>query len=450
MLSSKITFYLSLFIAFIAYVGIAFFIPREEVYTFFTLYFVLFGTYLFQIGKAFQTNRFVPLLIFGIAARVIFLYSEPLLSNDYFRFIWDGRLFLNGLNPYLRTPVELMENSPGIFSDMPLLFEGMGNLSQANFTCYPPLNQLVFSAATFVFPDSIMANIFSMKLLILLAEIGTMYFGMKILQLLGKNIHCILFYSLNPFIIIELTGNIHWEGLMVFFLIVSLYYLLSNKMVVAGLFMAMAISMKLIPIVFLPFLLRKYPLKQLLVFYGSVLFFFVCSYIPFLRGQAFGNIIKTITLYFDHFEFNASIFYLVREIGFHVKGWNIIRTAGPVLTLISGIIIWYIALKKENKEWDKILKNMLFGLSIYFFFATTVHPWYISTLLILSVLTGYRYVVVWTGLIMLSYFTYSIEGFKENLYLTSIQYIIVFGFFFRELITGPLKDDWYVGKWIRR
>ncbi len=446
MYASKSIFRLSLLVSTLAYIAIAFFTPREDIYTFLALYFTLFGIYIFCLGKGYQSSRLIPLLVFGIFVRLLFLYSDPLLSNDYYRFIWDGRLFLNGLNPYLRTPVELMKDSQGIFPDMPLLFEGMGSLSQNNYTCYPPLNQLVFAGTTCIFPDSIMANIFSMKLLILLAEIGTMYFGMKILQLLKLNIHNILIYSLNPFIIIELTGNIHWEGLMIFFIIASVYFLLKEKMILAGLFMAMAISMKLIPIIFLPFLLRKIPLSKLLVFYVSTLFFFVCSYVPFLRGEAFNNIIDTVSLYFDHFEFNASLFYLIREIGYAFKGWNIIRTAGPVLTIISGCIIWYFALKKENVTWKNVLKNMLFALTIYYLMATTVHPWYISTLLVLSVFTGHRYVVLWSGLIMLSYFAYSLDGFKENLYLTMFEYLLVYALFFYEIFKGPSGSKKYIGQ----
>ncbi len=448
MLSSNSIFRSSLLLAFIGYIAMAFFVPREEFYQFFVLYIGLFGIYLFQIGKGYNSSRLITLLIFGVIVRAIFLYSEPLMSNDYYRFIWDGRIFLNGLNPYLRTPVDLMKDSQGIFSDMPLLFEGMGTLSQHNFTCYPPLNQLVFAGSSYIFPDNIMANVFSMKLIILLAEIGTMYYGMKILQLIGKNIHVILLYSLNPFIIIELTGNIHWEGLMIFFMVASLYYLMSNKMILAGLFMAMAISMKLIPIILLPFLLRKLSIRNLILFYGSVLFFFACSYIPFLRGNAFQNIIDTIFLYFDHFEFNASIFYLIREVGFQIKGWNIIRTAGPVLTFLSGLIIWMYALKKENSQWPLIFKNMLLALTIYYFLATTVHPWYISTLLMLSIFTGYRYIILWSGLIMLSYFTYSVPDFKENLYLISLEYVLVFILFFMELYKGPWRGKRFMSQLI--
>ncbi len=448
MFASVSFFRTSLLVSLIGYILIAFLVPREDIFTFFSVYFLLFIIYILNLGRGYQSNRFIPLLVFGIIARVIFLYSDPLLSNDYYRFIWDGRLFLNGLNPYLRTPVELMKDSEGIFADMPLLYKGMGELSQQNFTCYPPLNQLVFAGTTAIFPDSIQANVFSMKLLILLAEIGTMFFGMKLLQILKMNIHNILLYSLNPFIIIELTGNVHWEGLMIFFVIAGIYFLIKDKMVLAGLFMAMAISMKLIPIVLLPFFLLKIGWRKLILFYASTAFFFLCSYIPFLRGNAFNNIIDTISLYFDHFEFNASIFYLIREVGYQFRGWNIIRTAGPVLSLISGFLIWYFALKKENRDWRVILKNMLFALSVYYFFATTVHPWYISMLLILSVFSGYRYVVIWTGLIMLSYFAYSVEGFKENLFLTSLEYIFVFSFLIFELKKGTVESNRLLGQMV--
>ena len=47
----------------------------------------------------------------GIACRVIFMPAIPNLSQDFYRFIWDGQLMVQGVNPYLFTPEMLLSNA---------------------------------------------------------------------------------------------------------------------------------------------------------------------------------------------------------------------------------------------------------------------------------------------------------------------------------------------------
>ena len=47
----------------------------------------------------------IALLTYGIA-----LVYPPLLSEDYFRFLWDGEVTAAGLNPFDTTPDQLYEN----------------------------------------------------------------------------------------------------------------------------------------------------------------------------------------------------------------------------------------------------------------------------------------------------------------------------------------------------
>jgi alpha-1,6-mannosyltransferase len=71
---------------------------------------------------------------------------------------------------------------------------------------------------------------------------------------------------------------------------------------------------------------------------------------------------------------------------------------------------------------------MLFGISIYFLLATTVHPWYICTPLILSVFTRYKFPIVWSAAVILSYSAYGLNDFSENLWLVALEYTVVIGF----------------------
>jgi len=77
---------------------------------------------------------------------------------------------------------------------------------------------------------------------------------------------------------------------------------------------------------------------------------------------------------------------------------------------------------------------MLFAVSFYYFTATTVHPWYIATLLILSIFTNYKFPLIWSFAIVLSYLAYTNANNTENLWLISIEYLIVYGFFVWEIL----------------
>ncbi|MDP4933834.1 MAG: glycosyltransferase ArnT-like protein, partial [Salibacteraceae bacterium] len=62
---------------------------------------------------------------------------------------------------------------------------------------------------------------------------------------------------------------------------------------------------------------------------------------------------------------------------------------------------------------------------IYYLLATTVHPWYISMLLILGVMSGRVYPVAWTGAVFLSYITYRTVAYQENYWFILIEYAII-------------------------
>jgi len=65
-------------------------------------------------------------------------------------------------------------------------------------------------------------------------------------------------------------------------------------------------------------------------------------------------------------------------------------------------------------------------LSGYYFISTTVHPWYITNLLLLSIFTNYRFVILWSYTMIFSYFAYGEFNVKESSLWLSLEYIPVF------------------------
>ena len=385
----------------------------------------------------FKSYSLKQILGIGILFRLIFLLSTPLLSQDFFRFLWDGMLLSNGLNPYEATPDLLNQTAP-LFSTpfSQELYKGMGALSAEHYSNYPPINQLGFYLASLIGGNSILANIISIRVLLILSDLGIFWFGIKLLDYLNRSKKRIGLYFLNPLIIVELTGNLHWEGLMVFFFIFGLYLIfVKNQWKWATIPMAISVASKLIPLLILPLFWRFLKPKKSMLFGLLILLCLFLFFVPFFLGaDNLSHYLNTIGLWFNRFEFNGSIYYVIRAIGYEVKGYNIIRKLGTVSPYIILGIVAVFTFIRNNKTPHVLLTGMLFCLSCYFIIATTVHPWYIVSLVSLAILTNYSYPLIWSALVVLSYATYGNPDFNENYYLIGLQYGIVYGVFLLELI----------------
>ena len=103
------------------------------------------------------------------------------------------------------------------------------------------------------------------------------------------------------------------------------------------------------------------------------------------------------------------------------------------------IFVTGLSLLRNNKDFKKMISALLLGLSFNFFTTTTMHPWYLATLLILSVFTNYRFTVVWSFMIIFSYTAYTNEVYAENLGFVALEYVVVYGFLAYELFKQYLK-----------
>ena len=254
---------------------------------------------------------------------------------------------------------------------------------------------------------------------------------------------------LNPFIIIELTGNLHFEGVMIFFLVWALYLLHNNKWKWAAVVFAFSISVKLIPLMFLPLFFwwfmkikREGSMEvsttagiiKLITFYVIIGLVILVLFLPFFSMEFINNYSKTVGLWFGDFEFNASIYYIARAIGYSISGYNEIATITRIFPIVSLLIIISFSFFKTNNSIPKLTTSMLLAFTCYLFLSTTVHPWYISTLVILCVFSRYKFPLVWSIVIVLSYLAYANAANTENLFVIGLEYLIVFFVFVWEVI----------------
>lgn len=417
----------------------------------FTKLFMLFAALFFLCYKLIQFEKwnFKFLLVIGILFRLVFLIAEPNLSQDFYRFIWDGELIKNGINPYLYTPDQIMEQRTVTFDTMQELYEGMTSLNARHYSNYPPVNQVLFALASFLGGGSVMGATIALRLLIISADLGVLYFGRKLLQNLNKANHMAFWYFLNPLVIIELTGNLHFEGVMLFFFVWALYLISKNKWQWATILYAISIMVKLMPLLFLPIFLKYFGLKKSIGFYTMVLLGCAVFLLPFYSPVFIDNYSETVGLWFSNFEFNASIYNVVKKIAvsyFEAKPWELIDSYGSMLSKAIIVIVLLIALLRKNQKMMDIITSMVFALACYYFLSSTVHPWYVVFLLGFAIFTDYRFPLVWSCTIILSYYAYSNPAYKENLWLLAIEYIVVIGLFIYEMIGSRPKKLYFFKK----
>ena len=392
---------------------------------------LLIGIYFssFLLTYFYQRNEITLsyILISGLIFRLLFLFDLPALSQDYFRFLWDGLLLQEGQNPYRFTPNEWWSNEAFRSPLKSELYAGMGELSAQHYSNYPPINQLGFYISTFFSPNSIIASVVSMRLLLIFADIGVYFLSLKLLPLLKLDKSAVSYYFLNPLVIVELTGNLHWEGVMVFFFALGIYGLLLGKWQRAVFPMVLSIGTKLLPLITLPLLYQQLKLKKSLGFGGLCALGIFALFFPFFYGLGYENYLNTLRLWFTTFEFNASFYYIVRAIGFQIKGYNIIRSLGEITPFVIVLVILgftFYGKKERPKKW---ISGILFLLSVYFLLSTTVHPWYICTLVFLGMLSHYSFPWIWSALVVLSYSAYGDPNFQENYPLLAMEYLGVIG-----------------------
>ena len=204
----------------------------------------------------------IPLIVgWALIFRLSVLWVTPgFLSDDIYRYAWDGLVQQAGINPY-HYPPEAPEL--GFLRDDTIY--PMINRKWA-LTLYPPGAQLFFRLLAWLCPGDIVA----MKAVILLADVGSIALLLLMLNQLALPRSNILLYAWHPLVVVELGISGHLDGLMLPCVLLALLCLVHNRSWLMGTSLAMATLLKLYPAILLPALYRKGGWPMPLAFFGLV------------------------------------------------------------------------------------------------------------------------------------------------------------------------------------
>lgn len=387
----------------------------------------------------------VLIIAIGIGLRLLLL-GPPTLSDDSYRYYWDGTLLANGQNPYQSKPIEINGSTP-YFNKEKTGVDVYENLNSKDYySVYPPVLQGVFAFSAWA-GRSYSGFLLVLKLLIITAELIIGFTLLKVLKTKGLPKNRISLYLLNPLIIIELSGNLHGEIFMLLFISLSLSFFYKQNHLLVGVFLALAFLTKLYPILFLPIFLLPFKFKEASITSIAFITTTLLVSIPLIGLIELSNINESVSLYFEKFEFNGGIYQALRWIGIKLTGYNQIAIIGKLLSVVFlGFTSYVYYLKiKHNKRLS--VETAIFCIIMAFYiFSTTIMPWYLSLSVLLSTFTKQKSALLWSALIVLSYSAFANASFNENPFLVAIEYSVLFIFILYEIKAVKTKTHFELNK----
>ena len=205
---------------------------------------------------------FPIILTVAIACRLVAIYPDPYLSSDVYRYAWDGVVQHAHISPYRYVPGDKALT----FLRMPNqdLFDNINRRDYAH-TIYPPGAQILFYLITWVSP-----TVTFMKTAMVLFEGVTMYGLVTLLQSLGVRREQTLLYAWCPLAIWEIGASGHLDSAAMAFIMLALVARYRRQAVLTGLFLGMAVMIKLYPLVLFPALYRRGDWKMPAVLAGVI------------------------------------------------------------------------------------------------------------------------------------------------------------------------------------
>jgi len=377
-----------------------------------SLIFIFLCVYIFKVNL-FQKYVYL-LVICGVVLRIGVLFIQPTGSEDYTRYVWDGKVLANGINPYQYAPAD----------------EELLNIHSANLpelvkfpdikTVYPPLSLILFYLGYLIGGESF----WGIKILLLLFELITfsgLFLLLKELKLPQKNI---LIYALAPLPVFQFFIDAHVDGFGLGLFVFSILFYSQKKKILSLIFIGLSICIKPLALILLPIIFMiekgaKAKVKTVII----PLIICLIIYLPFVFSA---NVFEALLNFTVNWTFN----------GFAFEIMNSFLADNQKARLICGILflLVYILIIFSRKNF---LIKIYLSVFLLFIFSPIVHPWYVTWLAVLLPFIPRWSGILYTTLISLTVFTilnYQLYGeWKSYPLVLILEYLPVLLIFFYEL-----------------
>jgi len=333
--------------------------------------------------------RLGMIMVGAVLFRLLFLFQPPVLSDDIYRYLWDGTRLVAGENPYARSPAE----------EVPETAEEADVLARVNhpdlITIYPPMAQAVFWAGAVLGGSTA-----GMKAVFCSFDLATCVLLFRLLSRLGLPVGRAVLYAWNPLPVIETAGSGHVDAVAVFFLVLSLSVILQRETTArsweAGAAFSLSFMTKLFPVIFLPAILAR--MRCRMAFLGAA--GCACSLlaIPFLPELLRG--IGTLGHYLGSWEFGGLAYKGLVWLGLSGRAARIVLAGA--LGAFALAVAARLALREDVRPLS--LVRALFATALVWLLLTpTLHPWYVLPLVPFAAISAQPAGIVFSASVLISY-----------------------------------------------
>lgn len=278
-------------------------------------------------------HRLLVLVLFaGLAARATLFGSEPILEDDYNRYLWDGAVAASGQNPYAHSPLAVRNGQAP--SELTALAAQSGDVFQrinhkSLTTIYPPVAQAAFAIA----PWSLTA----WRGVLLVCDIGTFLLLIRLLDAVGRPRLWVALYWLNPVVLKEIFNSAHMEAILLPFVLLALLLTAKRRPLWATASLGIAAGIKFWPVVLAPIVLRSlwghpFRLAAGTAILGSLMALWLAPMLLDGVGETTG-----LVAYVDRWQTNSALFPVIEGSVSAFQDWIGLTKLSPGL-LARGVI----------------------------------------------------------------------------------------------------------------
>lgn len=374
--------------------------------------------YLFAVDNAVNKKRSTARLVIliltaGVLVRLITVFSVPVLEDDHYRYMWDGAVVSHGISPYKYPPQDILTGKTGISTLERLAAESGDITENINHphlsTIYPPVTQIFFALSHIIHPW----DITTFRLLLLAVDM--INFGLLLILLRSFNLPLsyTIIYWWNPVLIVTTFNAAHFDIISLPFVLLSVLFLLKNKITGSAMSLAAAAGTKLWPVLLLP-VMTSVLFRNRIRFlkYASI---FAAATAVISLPVLIAGIDRTsgFIAYGTSWENNSSLFRIflgMFEVVFETAGIHPghaqLYTRVFVILLVGSISLWLFI---RNNTLSDIPKAMLIITGAAFLLSPTQFPWYYIWVLPFLTLQPRWSLLAATALLPLYYTFYYLE-----------------------------------------
>ena len=345
------------------------------------------------------------LVFVGILARLWLFGVDPYTSNDVDRYLFDGRVALTGLDPYLTA-----HDHPAL-AHLRAIWQPPAEHAKYP-TLYPPLAMALFSlcaAAGAIF--GVEYAQLAWQGLVVAASITSLLLVVRILEKAGKIQHLAL-VALSPLLILEAGVGLHLDALSTLAVVAAVYAWQHRRPGWAGVFVGLGVLIKLLPLMLLlPLLLLQPSLARFWRMAGASVLTVVAGYasLLLLGLRPFGS----LGVFFEKWRFGSPLYTAFES-----------TLGGQGMALLSGglilVAVLLIAVAAFKRRWlirgDELPACVGYclqlALALPLLISPVVFPWYLSPLVPLLALAPNPYLLAWLIAAPLSYEV--LDGFVHD------------------------------------